>query len=93
MEIIKRYFYQGVCPYQLSSMLEAPLRQLILSPERLADGPHLSPATVVLEVGPEPGFFSVEIASRIPNGWFELFDIQPEMLVKAQGKLQSAGRS
>lgn len=45
----------------------------------------------MLEVGPGPGFFSLELANRLSSGHLDLFDIQPEMLDKARRKLESAG--
>ena len=44
--------------------------------------------SVVLEIGPGPGYFSVETAKRISEGSLVLFDIQSEMLKKAVNKLE-----
>jgi ubiquinone/menaquinone biosynthesis C-methylase UbiE len=45
----------------------------------------------VLELGPGPGFYSVEIARRLTDGQLDLFDLQPEMLEKAKLQLERAG--
>jgi SAM-dependent methyltransferase len=45
----------------------------------------------VLELGPGPGFYSVEIARRLARGRLELFDLQRAMLAKARAKLARAG--
>jgi ubiquinone/menaquinone biosynthesis C-methylase UbiE len=45
----------------------------------------------VLEVGPGPGFFSIEVARAIPQGWLVLVDIQLEMLQMARRRLRRAG--
>lgn len=45
----------------------------------------------VLEVGPGSGYYSVEVAKRVPDGSLTLVDIQPEMLALAARKLQHAG--
>jgi SAM-dependent methyltransferase len=45
----------------------------------------------VLEVGPGPGFYSVEIARRLTYGRLDLFDIQPEVLESARRQLERAG--
>ncbi len=45
----------------------------------------------MLEVGPGPGFYSVEIARRLTCGQLDLFDIQPEMLEKTRRQLERAG--
>jgi ubiquinone/menaquinone biosynthesis C-methylase UbiE len=44
-----------------------------------------------LEVGPGPGFFSINVARAIFQGRLELVDIQREMLQKARRRLQRAG--
>jgi predicted O-methyltransferase YrrM len=51
----------------------------------------LSPSDRVLELGPGPGYFSVELARRIPEGRLESLDLQPEMLAKARRALDGAG--
>jgi len=88
--ILRRFFGRGTCPYQLSFILDFPLRRLILSSQKLADRLHLKEDFKVLEIGPGSGFFSVEVARRIPQGHLELFDIQQEMLEKARHKIESA---
>jgi SAM-dependent methyltransferase len=55
------------------------------------DGLGLDPAARVLELGPGPGYFSVELARRLPEGRLALFDLQPEMLDKARSALARAG--
>ena len=89
--VVKRFFGKGVCPYQLSFILDSALRRLILSPERLADRLHLEEDSHVLEVGPGPGYFSVEVARRISQGHLVLFDVQGAMLEKARQKVATAG--
>jgi len=89
--ILRRFFGRGTCPYQLSFILDFPLRRLILSPQKLADRLHLKEDFKVLEIGPGSGFFSVEVARRIPQGHLELLDLQKEMLEKARRKIESAG--
>ena len=51
-ETIKRFLGKGVCPYQISFILDFPLRRLILSPKKLADRLHLRNDSRVLEIGP-----------------------------------------
>ncbi len=88
--VIYRCCKQGIFPHQLSSLLNSALRRLILSPKKLADRLHLSADARVLEVGPGPGYFSVEVARRLPRGRLELFDLQQEMLDKARRRLEAA---
>jgi len=90
-KILKRFFCKGIYPSQISFWLDFPLRRLILSPQKLADHLHLNEDSWVLEIGPGSGYFSVEVARRIPQGHLELFDLQKEMLEKARRKVEKAG--
>jgi arsenite methyltransferase len=78
-------------PHQAAALLDNPFRRLLVNPDRLADGLSLTGSERVLELGPGPGFFSVEIARRLTGGQLDLFDLQPEMLDKARRKLDRAG--
>ncbi len=89
--ILNRFFKKGVFPHQLSFWLDFPLRRLILSPQKLADRLHLKKSFRVLEIGPGPGYFSVEVARRLPYGYLELLDIQHEMLKKVRHKVVKKG--
>ena len=89
--ILMRFFGKGIYPSQISFWLDFPLRRLILSPKKLADRLHLKENFQVLEIGPGSGYFSVEVARRVPHGHLELFDLQKEMLEKACRKLEAAG--
>ncbi len=82
---------RGIFPHQLSFILDFPLRRLILSPEELANRLHLREDSRVLEIGPGSGYFSVEVAKRIPKGHLELLDVQEEMLEKVRKKIESTG--
>ena len=63
------------------------------NPADLAAALELTGSETVLELGPGSGFFSREVAGRLPRGRLELFDIQPEMLAKARRKLDGARSS
>jgi len=89
--ILRRFFGKGTYPSQISFWLDFPLRRLILSPQKLADRLHLKENFKVLEIGPGPGYFSVEVARRIPHGYLELLDIQQEMLEKNRHKIEMTG--
>lgn len=90
-KILKYFLGRGICPYQLSFILEFPFRRFILSPEKLVNRLHLEENLKVLEIGPGSGYFSVEVARYIPCGRLELFDIQQEMLERARKKLKAKG--
>lgn len=64
---------------------------MLLSPRTLIGRLPLKAHHHVLEVGPGSGFFSLELARRIPSGHLELLDVQPEMLAKARAKLIKHG--
>jgi ubiquinone/menaquinone biosynthesis C-methylase UbiE len=78
-------------PHQATFILNNPIRRAWMKPARIIDGLGLTGAERVLEIGPGPGFFSVEIARRLTNGRLDLFDLQPEMLDKARLQLERAG--
>lgn len=78
---------KGVFPYRWAFTLLIPLRNLFLSPKKLIQQMALNPEMTVLEVGPGPGYFSLPVARFLENGKLVLADIQPEMLKKAQRRL------
>jgi ubiquinone/menaquinone biosynthesis C-methylase UbiE len=78
-------------PHQATFLLDNPLRRTLVKPGRVIDKLGLIGSEHVLELGPGPGFFSVEIARRLTYGRLDLFDLQPEMLDKARRRLQRAG--
>src|SRR4051812_34530357 len=90
-DIWSRFSGRGTYPHQLSGVLLVPLRRLIFSPGQLIAQLQLTPTSRVLEVGPGPGFFSVDVARAVPRGRLELVDIQHEMLEKARRRLRRAG--
>jgi ubiquinone/menaquinone biosynthesis C-methylase UbiE len=78
-------------PHQATFLLDNPLRRVLMRPGRISDALGLTGAERVLELGPGPGFFSVEIARRLTDGRLDLFDLQPEMLEKARRRLARDG--
>jgi len=80
-------------PHQAAFLIDNPIRRALLKPARIVDKLGLAGPEHVLELGPGPGFFSVEIARRLTDGRLELFDIQPEMLDEAWRQLERAGLS
>jgi ubiquinone/menaquinone biosynthesis C-methylase UbiE len=80
-------------PYQAAFLLNNPIRRTLFKPARIIDKLGLAGSDRVLELGPGPGYFSVEIARRLTEGRLELFDLQPEMLEKARQQLERAGLS
>ncbi len=82
---------RGYFPHQLSWLIDNPVRRLLLTPPQLAERLPLTESSKVLEIGPGSGYFSTELARRIPRGWLDLLDLQPEMLAKAKRKLRASG--
>lgn len=78
-------------PHQISFLLDNPVRRLLTNQKDVIDQLKLTGSEQVLELGPGPGFYSTEIASRLTNGQLHLFDLQPQMLEKAERKLNKAG--
>ena len=84
---LRRAFGRGVYPHQFAWLIDNAFRRIIITPERLADRVSAAKEAVILELGPGSGYFSLELARRIPAGRLILVDIQPEMLQKAKRKL------
>ncbi len=78
-------------PHQATFILDNPLRRALIKPAGIIARVGLNGSEHVLELGPGPGFFSVEIARRLTYGRLDLFDLQPEMLAKAKRRLDRAG--
>jgi ubiquinone/menaquinone biosynthesis C-methylase UbiE len=78
-------------PYQAAFLLNNPLRRTLFKSARIVESIGLTGSEHVLELGPGPGFYSVEIARRLTDGRLDLFDLQPEMLEKAKLQLERAG--
>jgi ubiquinone/menaquinone biosynthesis C-methylase UbiE len=82
---------RGYFPHQLSWLIDNPLRRLILRPQQLAERLRLTESDCLLELGAGSGYFSIELARRVPRGRLELVDLQPQMLAKARRKLKTRG--
>jgi ubiquinone/menaquinone biosynthesis C-methylase UbiE len=84
---------KGAAPYphQAAFLLNNPVRRVLSNPARKVDSIGLTGSERVLEVGPGPGFYSVQIARRVTYGRLDLFDLQTEMLDKARRQLELAG--
>jgi SAM-dependent methyltransferase len=78
-------FYQGreiahVMGHLGAGWLERPTRELEEQPQRLIDSLNLKPTAIVADIGSGTGYFSLRIASLVPQGKVFAVDIQPEML-------------
>ena len=90
-DVWRRFSGRGAYPHELAFLLTIPLRRLIQPPRTVVQRLHVKRDSRVLEVGPGPGYFSVEVAREIPQGRLVLFDLQREMLAKARSRLRRAG--
>ena len=84
---IRRFAGKGLFPPQYAFTLLIPVRNIFLSPGKLIKRLELQKNSVVLEVGPGPGYFSAKIAGALPARKLHLADIQQEMLDYAKKRL------
>jgi SAM-dependent methyltransferase len=80
------------CPFALAWIVDNPLRRRYMG--KILDRIDIQPGERVLELGPDPGTFSVEAAQRVePGGTLVAVDIQPQMIAALEKKAQEAGVS
>jgi ubiquinone/menaquinone biosynthesis C-methylase UbiE len=84
---VKSLTGKGVFPPRFTFTLLFPARNFFISPKKLIQRLELQPSSVVLEVGPGPGYFSAKVAQVLTNGKLILADIQQEMLDYAKKRL------
>ena len=82
------FFGKGVFPPKYAFTLLLPFRNIFLSPKKLIQRLDLKDEHTVLEIGPGPGYFSVNTAKTLKNGKLVLLDIQKEMLDFAKKRLK-----
>jgi SAM-dependent methyltransferase len=63
-----------------SKAFDDPARDVWQRPIEVLDALHLEPTTRVADLGAGTGYFSVQIAKRIPEGKLFAVDIEPDML-------------
>lgn len=89
-EVWRKVSGRGQYPHELAFLLLFPGRSFVLSPKELTRRLALRPGMRVLEVGPGPGFFSIEVARSVRPARLVLLDAQIEMLQKARRRLSRA---
>jgi SAM-dependent methyltransferase len=84
----ERYGRGGPMPASRAHVLEHPLRRLIHPVRETLGEFRLKAGDTVLELGPGPGYFTVE-ASRVvgSEGRVVCLDLQPEMIAMLRGRL------
>lgn len=80
-----------VYPASAAKHLLNPARRLVQPPGRVVRRMQLRPDARVLELGPGPGWFSVELARAVPQGALTLCDLQHGMVEVARGRTRDGG--
>ena len=88
---VKRFASKGVFPHQFAFTLLIPFRNIFLSPKKLIERLELKEDHTVLEIGPGPGYFSLNVASKLKKGKLVLTDIQKEMLDYSKKRMDKKG--
>ena len=78
-------------PHRLAMILDNPVRRHVFNPAKLLDKGGIAAGMSVLELGPGPGFFTVESAQRVYSsdgvGKLYCLDIQPAMIARVRKKI------
>jgi ubiquinone/menaquinone biosynthesis C-methylase UbiE len=90
--LTQRYKSSRACPYSWRWMLDNLPRRVVHPLRRMVDSFSVGRGHTVLEVGPGPGYFTVEVARRVgPEGRLVCVDIQPEMIGALRRRLLRKG--
>ena len=92
--IRERYGRTGPFPASQAGSLLNPLRAILQPVEETVRTFRLRPSDTVLEIGPGPGYFTVQ-ASRVvgTTGRIVCLDVQPGMIATLRDRLDSQGVS
>ncbi len=89
--IVRRY-YKFPAPPFISIALDSRLRRLYQPPAQVVDWAKIDKGMHVLELGPGPGAFTLEIAGRVGDaGHVTAVDISPVMIAKLEAKITKSG--
>jgi len=87
-----RRFYHFPIPSFLAGLIDNPVRRRIQSPKTIADRLDLRHGMKVVEVGPGPGTFTIEVGTRVaPGGSVYAFDISPKTIRKLLARMVKRG--
>ncbi len=90
--LTQRYKSSRACPYSWRWMLDNLPRRVVQPVRSTVDSFRIDKGHTVLELGPGPGYFSVEVARRLgPEGRLVCVDIQPGMIGALRHRLLQAG--
>ena len=85
--------YPFPCPFEVSWILESPVRRTFFGVKKTMQRIGIQSGERVLELGPGPGFFTIEASKKTGNsGKIFCVDIQPKMIEKVYQKMREAKR-
>ena len=71
-------------------LIDKPIRRRIQPPRVLADRMRLQPDSIVLEVGPGKGTYTLEVAKRVPDGKVVAIDIQESVVGRLKRRCEES---
>ncbi len=81
-------------PPQDLGLLEFPDRAAWQKPEQIMDALRIADGSVVADIGPGAGWFTMHLARRVgPTGIVYARDVQPEMVEAVRRRVNRAGRN
>lgn len=79
-----------VCPVERSGSLDSRIRRWLQNPKKILS-PYIEEGMTVLEVGPGPGFFTIDLAKMVgENGRVVAADLQEGMLQILKEKIKGS---
>ena len=79
-------------PWRLALILDNALRRRVLSPAKTLKQIGVAEGMKVLELGPGPGFLTIEAAKRLgKEGRLYCLDIEPALIARVKEKTAKAG--
>jgi len=90
IRIIRRFLHFPI-PASIARFIDNPVRRRIQPPAKVVDWMGMRDGMHVLEIGPGPGTFTIEVSKRVgENGKVFAIDVQPSVISKLNGRLQRA---
>lgn len=87
---LRERWHPSVYPARQASGLLNPLRRIIQDPAKTVRAFRIQPGATVLELGPGPGYFTIEAARAAgEHGRVICVDLQPEMLIALLDRLRA----
>lgn len=79
-------------PWRWARFIDNPLRMWVQNPAKVMDQMGIHQGMRVLELGPGPGFFTLEASRRVGNsGRLYCLDIQPELIARLKCRIERDG--